>query len=67
MVAINIAILSEFNPAGVKAAVAEFASLTKTADKAQFALRKMAIPAAAAFTAVAIGGFKAAQSASDLN
>jgi hypothetical protein len=67
MVAINIAILSEFNPAGVKAAVSEFASLTKTADKAQFALRKMAIPAAAAFTAVAIGGFKAAQSASDLN
>ena len=65
--AINIAILSEFNPAGVKAAMAEFQSLTKATDKAQFALRKMAVPAAAVFSAITIGAYKAAQSASDLN
>ena len=65
--AINIAILSEFNPAGVKAAMAEFQALTKATDKAQFALRKMAVPAAAVFSAITIGAYKAAQSASDLN
>tara|TARA_R110000868_G_scaffold254522_1_gene511116 strand:+ start:171 stop:2180 length:2010 start_codon:yes stop_codon:yes gene_type:complete len=65
--AIKIPIISEFNAKGVERAVKEFQSLTSSADKTAFALKKMALPAAAALGAIAIGGYKAAQSASDLN
>jgi hypothetical protein len=65
--AIKIPIISEFNSKGVERAVKEFKTLTSSADKAAFALKKMALPAAAAFAAVAVGGYKAAQAASDLN
>jgi hypothetical protein len=65
--AINIPIITSFSDKGVKAAAKEFANLEGTAKKAGFALGKMAIPAAAAFGAIAIGGFKAAQAASDFN
>jgi hypothetical protein len=65
--AIKIPIISEFNAKGVDRAVKEFQSLTSSADKTAFALKKMALPAAAALGAIAIGGYKAAQSASDLN
>jgi vacuolar-type H+-ATPase subunit E/Vma4 len=66
-VAIKIPIISEFNPKGIAAAQKEFESLTKTTDKTAFALKKMVLPAAAAFGAIVVGGYKAAQSASDLN
>jgi hypothetical protein len=65
-VAIKIPIISEFNPKGIAAAQKEFESLTKTTDKTAFALKKMVLPAAAAFGAIVVGGYKAAQSASDL-
>ncbi len=65
--AIKIPIISEFNPKGIAAAQKEFESLTKTTDKTAFALKKMVLPAAAAFGAIVVGGYKAAQSASDLN
>jgi hypothetical protein len=65
--AIKIPIISEFNSAGIDKAVKEFNTLTNKADKTAFALKKMALPAAAAFGAIAIGGYKAAQAASDLN
>jgi len=65
--AIKIPIISEFNGAGIDQAVKEFQKLTSSADKTAFALKKMALPAAAVFGAIAIGGYKAAQQASDLN
>jgi hypothetical protein len=46
--AIKIPIISEFNPKGVAAAKAEFASLQKTGSKAMFLLQRAVVPAAAA-------------------
>lgn len=46
--AISIPIISEFADAGVKKAIAQFKQLETTGEKAQFALKKAAIPAAAA-------------------
>jgi hypothetical protein len=66
-VAVKIPIISEFNGAGIDQAVKEFQKLTNSADKTAFALKKMALPAAAVFGAIAVGGYKAAQQASDLN
>ena len=56
--AINIPIISEFDGTGVKKAIAQFKQLETTGEKAQFAIKKAAIPAAAALTglAVALGG-----------
>lgn len=65
--AVKIPIISEFNGAGIDQAVKEFQKLTSSADKTAFALKKMALPAAAVFGAIAVGGYKAAQQASDLN
>jgi hypothetical protein len=65
--AVKIPIISEFNGAGIDKAVKEFQKLTSSADKTAFALKKMALPAAAVFGAIAVGGYKAAQQASDLN
>jgi hypothetical protein len=65
--AINIPIITSFSDKGVKAAAKEFANLEGTAKKAGFALNKMTVPAIAAFGAIAVGGFKAAQAASDFN
>jgi hypothetical protein len=59
-------IVSEYIDKGTKRAIDEFRSLTKASDKANFALKKAALPAAAALTAVATGGLKAARAASDL-
>lgn len=61
--AIKIPIISEFNPKGVAAAKAEFASLQGTGSKAMFLLQKAVVPAAAAigsFTAVISPAIKAA-------
>jgi hypothetical protein len=64
---IKIPIVSDFDGRGVKLAVAEFKSLEKVSDKAQFAIRKAAVPAAAAIGGLGTAAFKAAQKASDLN
>jgi uncharacterized protein YukE len=61
--AIRIPIISEFNPKGVQAAKAEFASLTGTGSKAMFLLQKAVLPAAAAigtFTSVIAPAIRAA-------
>jgi len=62
-VAIKIPIISEFNPKGVQAAKAEFATLQGTGSKAMFLLQKAVLPAAAAigtFTSVISPAIKAA-------
>lgn len=61
--AIKIPIISEFNPKGVAAAKAEFASLQGTGSKAMFLLQKAVLPAAAAigtFTSVISPAIRAA-------
>jgi hypothetical protein len=49
---IKIPIVSDFDGRGIKQAVAQFKSLEKTSEKAQFAIRKATLPAAAAITAL---------------
>jgi len=61
--AIRIPIISEFNPKGIAAAKAEFASLQGAGSKSMFLLQKAVLPAAAAigsFTAVIAPAIKAA-------
>ena len=61
--AIRIPIISEFNPKGVAAAKAEFASLQTTGSKAMFLFQKAVLPAAAAigtFTSVIAPAIRAA-------
>jgi len=52
--AINIPIISEFDGTGVKKAVKQFQQLETVGEKAQFAIKKAAIPAAAALGGLAI-------------
>jgi len=52
--AVSLPIVSEFNGKGIKKAVAEFKQLEGAGKKAQFALKKAALPAAAALGAVAV-------------
>lgn len=61
--AIRIPIVTEFNGKGIQKAVKEFKQLETVGQKAQFALKKAAVPAAAAFTAVAAGLFDATKAA----
>ena len=49
---ISIPIVSEFNSAGINKAVKSFKQLETASEKAQFAIKKAAVPAAAALTAV---------------
>jgi hypothetical protein len=63
---IFLPIVSEFKSQGLDRAIKEFRSLEKASDKANFVLRKAALPAAAALGAVAAGGLKAARAAGDL-
>jgi vacuolar-type H+-ATPase subunit E/Vma4 len=61
--AIRIPIISEFNPKGVAAAKAEFASLQGAGSKSMFLLQKAILPAAAAigtFTSVIAPAIRAA-------
>ena len=51
--ALSIPIISEFDGKGIDKAIKEFKQLETVGEKAQFAIRKAAIPAAAALTAVA--------------
>ena len=46
--AINIPIISDFDAKGVNRAIKEFKQLETAGEKAQFAIKKAAIPAAAA-------------------
>jgi hypothetical protein len=52
--AVNIPIVSEFDSKGIKSAISEFKSLEGAGAKAQFALKKAAIPAAAAIGGLAV-------------
>jgi len=61
--AINIPIISEFDGKGVKKAIAQFKQLETTGEKAQFAIRKAAVPAAAALTGLAVALGSATQAA----
>lgn len=51
--AVSLPIVSEFDGKGIQKAIAEFKQLEGTGAKAQFALKKAAVPAAAALTALA--------------
>jgi hypothetical protein len=63
--AISIPIISEFADAGVKKAIAQFKQLETTGEKAQFALKKAAIPAAAAVAGLAAAMGDAVKAAMD--
>jgi uncharacterized membrane protein YgcG len=52
--AVSIPIVSEFDGTGIKKAVAEFKQLEGAGAKAQFALKKAALPAAAAIGGLAV-------------
>jgi len=52
--AINIPIISEFDGTGVKRAVKQFQQLETVGEKAQFAIKKAAVPAAAALGGLAL-------------
>lgn len=51
--ALSVPIISEFNGKGIKKAIAEFKQLEGAGAKAQFALKKAAVPAAAALAGLA--------------
>ena len=61
--AINIPIISEFDGKGIKKAIAQFRQLETTGEKAQFAIKKAALPAAAALTGLAVALGDATQAA----
>jgi hypothetical protein len=61
--AINIPIISEFDGKGIDRAIKEFKQLETAGEKAQFAIKKAAIPAAAALGGLAVAGFSAAKAA----
>jgi len=61
--AVFIPIISEFNSKGIDKAKKEFASLEGVGQKAQFALKKAAVPAAAAVGALGVAAFDAAKGA----
>ena len=52
--AVYIPIVSEFNSKGIDKAIKEFKSLEGASKKAQFAIKKAAVPAAAALTGLAV-------------
>lgn len=52
--AINIPIISEFDGKGINKAIAQFKQLETTSEKAQFAIKKAAVPAAAALGGLAL-------------
>ena len=63
--AISIPIISEFDSKGIDRAVKEFKQLETAGEKAQFAIKKAAIPAGIAFGALAYGAKDAIGAASD--
>jgi hypothetical protein len=65
--AVSLPIVSEFDSKGIQKAINEFKSLEGAGQKAQFALKKAAIPAAAAIAGIAAAAVPAVNAASDLN
>ena len=61
--AINIPIISDFDGKGIDKAIKEFKQLETAGEKAQFAIKKAALPAAAALGALAVAGGAAAKAA----
>lgn len=61
--AIIIPLVSQFDNSGVKGAIKEFQSLEGAGAKANFALKKAALPAAAALGGLAIAAFDSAKGA----
>ena len=61
--AINIPIITEYIGEGVDKAIREFKQLETTGEKAQFAIKKAAVPAAAALVAVGAAAFDAVKGA----
>jgi hypothetical protein len=61
--AIVIPLVSQFDNSGVKGAIKEFQSLEGAGAKANFALKKAALPAAAAIGALGVAAFDAAKGA----
>lgn len=61
--AVYIPIISEFKSTGVDRAIKEFKSLEKTSDKMAFAIKKAAVPAAAALAGVGYAALDAAKAA----
>jgi hypothetical protein len=52
--AVVLPIVSEFDGKGIKKAIAQFKQLETTGEKAQFAIKKAAVPAAAALAGLAV-------------
>ena len=67
MASVVLPIISEFNAKGIEAAKKEFQSLKTVGSKAQFALKKAALPAIAALGALGAAAVPAVTAASDLN
>ena len=63
--AVTIPIISEFDGKGINRAIAEFKQLETTGEKAQYALRKAALPAAAALTGLAAAATIATKAAAE--
>jgi len=61
--AIKIPLITEFDGGGIDKAVKQFKQLETAGEKAQFAIKKAALPAAAALGALAIAGGAAAKAA----
>ena len=66
MASVNIPIVSEFDSKGIDRAIKEFKSLEGVGAKAQFALKKAALPAIAALGGLAAAAGPAISAASDL-
>lgn len=63
---LSIPIIAEFDGAGIKKAIAQFNDLETAGEKAQFAIKKAALPAAAALAGLAAAAGPAIMAASDL-
>jgi ElaB/YqjD/DUF883 family membrane-anchored ribosome-binding protein len=63
--AINIPIISEFDGKGIDKAVKQFQQLETVSEKAQFAIKKAAVPAAAALAGLALALGDATRAAMD--
>lgn len=57
--AINLPIVSEWNPAGIDKAIADFKKLETNGEKAAFAIKKAAVPAGLALAAIGTVAFDA--------
>ena len=64
--ALSIPIISEYDGKGIDKAIKEFKQLETAGEKAQFAIKKAAIPAAAALAGLAAAAGPAISAASDL-